>query len=312
MKPNFPFLNFILMQELALERKFLFFHKIFLIPLSRDNYMIMWLIYLMNLMFFCRRFDVNKTPNAVNIGVGATGQGGAGFRDDSAAGSASGSEPDPPRVPASQPAGAESRARQPAPDASPAVPPVASASVPAPGEGGTASAAPGADAVPLPHADPPTGSSVAVEFAAHQESTQQRPRTRLQSGIRKEKVYTDGTVKYGCFTSSGEPHNLDEALHDKNWKEAMDSEYMVLMKNKTWHLVPPQKGANVIDAKWVWKKKYKADGSLDKYKARLVAKGFKQRYGIDYIDTFSPVLKTCHHQSCSIFSRVSRLEFTST
>jgi hypothetical protein len=52
MKPNFPFLNFILMQELTLERKFLFFPKIFLIPLSRDNYMIMWLIYLMNLIFF--------------------------------------------------------------------------------------------------------------------------------------------------------------------------------------------------------------------------------------------------------------------
>jgi histone deacetylase 1/2 len=81
-------------------------------------------------------------------------------------------------------------------------------------------------------------------------------------------------------------------LHDKNWKEAMDSEYTALMKNKTWHLVPPQKGINVIDSKWVWKKKYKADGSLDKYKARLVAKGYKQRYGIDYEDTFSPVVKT--------------------
>jgi hypothetical protein len=47
----------------------------------------------------------------------------------------------------------------------------------------------------------------------------------------------------------------------------------------------------VVDCKWVWKKKYKADGSLDKYKGRLVAKGFKQRYGIDYGDTFSSVVK---------------------
>jgi hypothetical protein len=65
------------------------------------------------------------------------------------------------------------------------------------------------------------------------------------------KVYTDGTVKYGFFASSDEPRNLEEALKDKNWKAAMDSEYMALMKNKTWHLVPPRKGINVVDCKWV-------------------------------------------------------------
>jgi histone deacetylase 1/2 len=71
----------------------------------------------------------------------------------------------------------------------------------------------------------------------------------------------------------------------------MDLEYNALVKYKTWHLVPPRKGINVIDCKWVWKIKYKADGSSDKYKGQLVAKGFKQRYGIDYEDTFSPVIK---------------------
>lgn len=119
----------------------------------------------------------------------------------------------------------------------------------------------------------------------------QRPKTRLQSGIRKEKHYTDGTVKYSFLTSIGEPQNLSEALEDNNWKQAMDAEYDALMKNKTWHLVPPQKGCNIIDCKWVYKIKQKQDGSLDRYKARLVAKGFKQRYGIDYEDTFSPVVK---------------------
>lgn len=71
----------------------------------------------------------------------------------------------------------------------------------------------------------------------------------------------------------------------------MDAEYMALVENKTWHLVPPKKGRNIIDYKWVYKVKRKADGSLDRYKARLVAKGFKKRYGIDYEDTFSPVVK---------------------
>lgn len=124
---------------------------------------------------------------------------------------------------------------------------------------------------------------------SQQEST--RPRTRLQSGIRKDKVYTDGTIRYSLFISNGEPHNVEEALNNSHWKAAMQTEYDALMRNKTWHLVPPQKGIIVIGCKWVYKIKHKSDGSLDRYKARLVDKGFKQRYGLDYEDTFSPVVK---------------------
>jgi histone deacetylase 1/2 len=71
----------------------------------------------------------------------------------------------------------------------------------------------------------------------------------------------------------------------------MDAEYQALMKNKTWRLAPRPKGKNVVGCKWVYKIKRKADGTVDRYKARLVAKGFKQQYGIDYEETFSPVVK---------------------
>jgi histone deacetylase 1/2 len=88
----------------------------------------------------------------------------------------------------------------------------------------------------------------------------------------------------------GEPTSVDEALSDRRWVATMDSELQALLKNKTWHLVPPPKGENIIDCKWVYKIKKKAEGTVDRYKAHLVAKGFKQRYGIDYEDTFSPVV----------------------
>jgi hypothetical protein len=65
-----------------------------------------------------------------------------------------------------------------------------------------------------------------------------RPNTRLQHGIRKPKVYTDGTIRYGLLIFSGEPNHLDEALGDSRWKSAMDQEYNALLKNNTWHLVP--------------------------------------------------------------------------
>ncbi|WVZ51017.1 hypothetical protein U9M48_002209 [Paspalum notatum var. saurae] len=132
-----------------------------------------------------------------------------------------------------------------------------------------------------------SGSTAADVFATPVPPAPTRPATRLQQGIRKPKVYTDGSVRYGFLAENKEPSNLQEALENKNWKQAMDEEYMALVKNKTWHLVPPRQGQNIIDCKWVYKIKYKADVSIDRYKARLVPKGFS----IDYEDTFSPVVK---------------------
>jgi hypothetical protein len=88
-----------------------------------------------------------------------------------------------------------------------------------------------------------------------------------------------------------EPSCFSKAALDPRWQTAMSLEFEALMTNGTWTLCPRPLHHNVIRNKWVYKIKQKPDGSIDRFKARLVAKGFEQQSGVDYIDTFSPVIK---------------------
>ncbi|KAM2890152.1 hypothetical protein COP2_008613 [Malus domestica] len=71
----------------------------------------------------------------------------------------------------------------------------------------------------------------------------------------------------------------------------MQEEVNALINTGTWSLVPKSTSHNIVGCKWVFQIKRKPDGTIDWYKARLVAKGFNQQKGLDYIETFSPVVK---------------------
>jgi transposase InsO family protein len=123
--------------------------------------------------------------------------------------------------------------------------------------------------------------------------------TRSKAHITTPKVFHDGTVRYplphALLTESDqsplEPTCYTLAMKDPQWRAAMNSEFDALLKNRTWHLVSPQTARNIIGCKWVFRIKRRADGSIERFKARLVAKGFHQQPGIDFGETFSPVIK---------------------
>ena len=131
---------------------------------------------------------------------------------------------------------------------------------------------------------------------------------RKSKRFRKEKYYgpdfltylIEGTStsvlhEYGiCLHMDSDPSTYEEAIKSRDsifWKEAIDDEMQSIMSNNTWVLVDLPIGSKPIGCKWIFKKKFKPDGSIDKYKARLVAKGFRQSKGIDYFDTYAPVAR---------------------
>ncbi|KAJ0746343.1 putative RNA-directed DNA polymerase [Helianthus annuus] len=118
---------------------------------------------------------------------------------------------------------------------------------------------------------------------------------KVKYGVEKVVNYSNLSVENMCLVSSlnksVEPSSYSEAIQDPRWIEAMNCEMEALNRNNTWIVVDLPKGRKPIGCKWVYKIKYKANGEIERYKARLVAKGFSQKEGVDFGETFSPVVK---------------------
>ncbi|KAH9686503.1 hypothetical protein KPL70_014374 [Citrus sinensis] len=123
------------------------------------------------------------------------------------------------------------------------------------------------------------------------EEEEQEIEVRRSKRARIEKSFGPDFLTY---LLESKPQSFKEAVtsaEDTLWKEAINSEVESILQNHTWELVDLPPGCKPLGYKWIFKRKMKADRSIDKYKARLVIKGYRQRECLDYFDTYSPVTR---------------------
>ena len=97
-----------------------------------------------------------------------------------------------------------------------------------------------------------------------------------------------------CSVSTSDiPRHFKEAqssIHWNCWLEAIESEVLSFEENQTWELVSYRKGVRRVGSQSVFSVKLDQSGNVTRWKARLVAQGFSQRPGVDFIETYAPVV----------------------
>lgn len=119
--------------------------------------------------------------------------------------------------------------------------------------------------------------------------------TRTHDNTHRLRKFLDHVAFVAKTYINSEPETYNQAKSHAHWVKAMNKEHEALLSNRTWELVPSSPEQNVVGYKWVFKIKKWADGLLECYKACFVAKGFRQEEGINYFESFVPVV--CPNQS---------------
>lgn len=119
--------------------------------------------------------------------------------------------------------------------------------------------------------------------------------TRKSDRQKKPKQYDD-YVSFQCQNEvnlDDVPMSVSEALSradSSRWQQAMEEEMASFKKSEAWELVDSPNSGTLVECKWMFKKKIDQENKMC-YRARLVAKGYTQREGLDYDETFSPVIR---------------------
>ncbi|KAJ3698372.1 hypothetical protein LUZ61_002077 [Rhynchospora tenuis] len=141
------------------------------------------------------------------------------------------------------------------------------------------------------HTQPPSHTDITTSVASHHMLTRSKTNSLRPKKNLRHQIYTATNYPVTPPNEESEPTCYTQASKSDNWRQAMSVELNALAKNATWELVLPPANAHIVGCKWLFKIKRKSDGSIERYKARLVAKGYTQEEGLDYYETFSPVIK---------------------
>ncbi|GJX71548.1 retrovirus-related pol polyprotein from transposon TNT 1-94 [Tanacetum coccineum] len=96
---------------------------------------------------------------------------------------------------------------------------------------------------------------------------------------------------FQAFLTKVKQKNYKEAMKESCWIEAMQDEIYEFERLEVWVLVPRPSNVMLINLKWIFKVKLNKYGGVLKNKARLVDKGFRQEKGIDFKESFAPVVR---------------------
>ncbi|BES97325.1 Hydra magnipapillata [Nesidiocoris tenuis] len=114
------------------------------------------------------------------------------------------------------------------------------------------------------------------------------PRSRYGRPIRPPVWTKDYDMSY---LADADEHCLESTENMAIWSDAIKAEIRAHVKNGTWEITKLPANRNLVTNRMILKEKLHPDGTLDRRKARLVARGFTQRPGIDYAETYSPVVR---------------------
>ena len=155
--------------------------------------------------------------------------------------------------------------------------------------------------IELPVPEIPETAEGPVPTSQQSESTEtEEPRVPAVRRSERTRKQTDFYGVWCNVSDVREPKSVDDALTNQHWLDAMKAEYNSFIDNEVWELKELPEGREAVGSKWVFKVKKNADGSFERCKARLVAQGYSQKEGLDYDETFSPVVRP--ESICSVIA----------